>query len=305
MKLYEAIGRFESYLRERAMSEKTVEAYITDLSQTADFLEARHKSEPEIEDVTIDEVRTYLGLKLESGLSSSSLRRKISALKAFFRYAHRRGLIGFNPAALIASPKKRTTVPTIVSEEEIREMMQLPDSRKLGGARDRAVLELLYGTGLRLSELVGLNVRDLAPDKEVIRVRGKGNKERLVPWGGEARKACVEYLRMRFGEPEGPPAGLIRRHGREPAFSARVKGRISARTVQRIVTKYLRMASRRSGLSPHSLRHAFATHLLANGADLRAVQELLGHASLSTTQIYTHVTAKKLREVYERSHPRA
>jgi len=184
-------------------------------------------------------------------------------------------------------------------------MMEIPETKNLRGYRDRAVLEFLYGTGTRLGEMVALNVSDMIEADETLRVVGKGNKERLIPWGGKAKKAFYDYQAIRFGIGCSMDGKTLAAFADYPAFSARVRERISPRTVQRIVTRYLRRVSMATSQSPHSLRHAFATHLLNNGADLRAVQELLGHESLSTTQIYTHVSTSRLKDVYNKTHPRS
>jgi integrase/recombinase XerC len=195
-------------------------------------------------------------------------------------------------------------VPTIVSEERLRDMMELPDDTTVTGRRDRAVLEFLYGSGVRLRELIGLNVGDFLPlaGGSVV-VRGKGGKARIVPFAGRAREAMLAYWAARFAT-SATDAGL-RAHAGAPAFAGRPGARVSPRTVQRIVARYLRRVANVSKASPHALRHAFATHMLDHGADLRAVQELLGHASLSTTQIYTHVSIEHLKKVYRKAHPRA
>jgi integrase/recombinase XerC len=183
--------------------------------------------------------------------------------------------------------------------------MDIPDTDALTGCRDRAILEFLYGTGVRLSEMVNLNIADFVDGGEVIRILGKGDKERLVPWGGKARTAFLEYQKRRLGLDGEVDDDSLRAYRACPAFSATVKPRISPRTVQRIVERHLRRVSLATAQSPHSLRHAFATHLLDNGADLRAVQELLGHESLSTTQVYTHVSTGRLKAIYKKTHPRS
>ncbi|MBI4719822.1 MAG: tyrosine-type recombinase/integrase [Chitinivibrionia bacterium] len=300
-----AIGKFEAYLGEKNFSPRTVDGYITDVMQFISFLEHSRGAVPSPDSVTHHDMRAFLAACVERGLNGASLRRKISALRAFFRYAYKRRYVSQNPTALVASPKKRRTIPAVVDEDGVRTMMDLPDCTTLAGSRDRAILELLYGTGIRLSELVRLNVIDLLPGSDVIRVRGKGDKERLIPWGRKSKESFFSYLSIRFSLPDTPDGRSLRGLEQHPAFSARGQARISRRTVQRIVTRYLNKVSHRMGLSPYSLRHAFATHLLNNGADLRAVQEMLGHESLSTTQVYTHVSAKRLKAAYEKSHPRA
>jgi integrase/recombinase XerC len=225
--------------------------------------------------------------------------RRVAALRAFFHFLRSRAVVEHDPTRQLAQRVSRRSVPTIVSEERLEEMMELPDTGTLAGLRDRAVLEFLYGAGVRLRELIALDVADfLAADDRVV-VRGKGNKSRVVPFGGRAKEALLAYWRVRFG---GDPASA---HGCQAAFEGRAGARVSPRTVQRIVERYLRRVASVNKASPHALRHAFATHMLDHGADLRTVQELLGHASLSTTQIYTHVSVEHLRKVYRKAHPRA
>jgi site-specific recombinase XerD len=334
MNLDDAIDRFGTWLSaERGLSRLTVRAYLTDLAQFAAHLDARSRGSargrtsttvrsakssvetgrarsatraPEVADVTLTDVRGYLRAQTQRGLVESSMLRKISSVRAFFTFLLDRRIIAADPTLHLSRPRKRSRIPPVVSEDIIGQMMELPDSEKLNGIRDRAILEFLYGTGVRLSEMVVLNIADFAGAGETLRIVGKGDKERIVPWGGEARRAFFEYQARRFdlsiahlNENE---LGKFAKH---PAFSAAKDRRISPRTVQRIVQKYLRQVSLASQLSPHTLRHAFATHLLNNGADLRAVQELLGHESLSTTQIYTHVSGKRLSDVYRKTHPRS
>jgi site-specific recombinase XerD len=301
-----AIDRFQAYLGvERGLSPKTIEAYTTDLVQLSRFLSDRGVASP-VERVERAQIRAFLSEQARGG-SSSSVRRKMSSLRAFFTFLVRRGHCAADPTANLSSPKKRESLPSVVSVDRVREMMSLPDVSGLQGIRDRAVLEFLYGTGVRLSEMVALDVGDFLGDPETLRVHGKGNKERMIPWGGEARTWFFRYQQERFGgraRAEAPET--LDRHRSWPAFSAgRTAQRISPRTVQRIVGRYLTKVSLAAAVSPHALRHAFATHLLDNGADLRSVQELLGHESLSTTQVYTHVTPKRLAEAYRKAHPRS
>lgn len=299
-----AIEKFREHLaHERNLSTRTVEAYVTDLSQLSRFMVERRGRAPRAAAVTLDDIRAFLAAHVRNGLSSRSTMRKISAIRACFRYLARRGIVAEDPSVHLAQQIARKTIPTVISEERVREMMELPDTGTLAGLRDRAVLEFLYGTGVRLRELVALNVSDFVPLAETVRVRGKGRRERMVPFGGKAREALLAYWGERFSIT--PDASGLRGVLRMPAFSAAVETRISPRTVQRIVARYIKRVATLSATSPHVLRHAFATHLLDNGADLRAVQELLGHASLSTTQIYTHVSVEHLKAVYRKAHPRA
>jgi site-specific recombinase XerD len=301
-----AIDKFETFLKvERGLSPKTVEAYGTDLAQFGEFLIERRRV-VRLDRIALVEVRAFLREQVNRGLSNRSMMRKISSLRSFFGFLVRRGYLASDPTLNLSSPRKRDSLPTVVSEERIKDMMALPDVSKLYGIRDRAILEFLYGTGVRLSEMVTLDIAEFVGGTETLLVTGKGDKERLVPWGGEARKWFLRYQTKRFAARRGLDARALRRYTKYPAFSAgAATRRISPRTVQRIVAKYLKRVSLSSSLSPHVLRHAFATHLLDNGADLRAVQELLGHESLSTTQIYTHVTPKRLRDTYRKAHPRS
>jgi len=306
MNIDKAIVKFETYLKaERGLSQNTIEAYATDLAQFAEFLE-RAETSAGVDGVRLLEIRAFLREQVDRGLSSRSMMRKISSLRSFFRFLVKRQHCALDPTLNLSSPRKRESLPTLVSEDRIREMMALPDVSTLSGVRDKAILEFLYGTGVRLSEMVGLDVADFIDGGETLRVFGKGSKERLVPWGGEARKWFFLYQKKRFGGRGEFDEQHLKRHRKCAAFSAGVDTRrISPRTVQRIAAKYLGRVSLSAAVSPHVLRHAFATHLLDNGADLRAVQELLGHESLSTTQVYTHVTPKRLRETYRKAHPRS
>jgi integrase/recombinase XerC len=306
MELDEAIEKFREYLtHERELSPRTIAAYVTDLADLSRHVREFLGQAVDVSDVDIDAIRSYLGAEYKRGLQSRSMMRKISSIRSFFRYATARRLVSDNPARYLAQQIRRRTIPTVLSEERIQQMMELPDLETLRGRRDRAVLEFLYGTGVRLSEMVSLDVGDFLPFSETIRVVGKGRKERLVAFGGKAKEALLGYwcLRFRFGEDREERA--LQAHRADPAFSAGSSGRISGRTVQRITDRYIRRVASVACTSPHTLRHAFATHLLDNGADLRAVQELLGHESLSTTQIYTHVSVEHLKSVYRKAHPRA
>jgi len=307
MNIDQAIDKFEMFLDvERGLAAKTVEAYATDLSQFADFLSERSEVAVRVDRVALVDVRAFLRDQVQRGLSSRSMMRKISALRSFFGFLMRRGYCSTDPTLNLSSPKKRDSIPTVVGEERIRDMMDLPDTSTFSGVRDRAILEFLYGTGVRLSEMVALDIADFLQGGETLRVLGKGSKERLVPWCGEARAWFFRYQMQRFGGRGDFNENSVISYKDHPAFSAGMAPRrISPRTVQRIVARYLRRVSMAASVSPHVLRHAFATHLLDNGADLRAVQELLGHESLSTTQTYTHVTPKRLQETYRKAHPRS
>jgi integrase/recombinase XerC len=306
MKIDAAIEKFREHLvHERDVSPRTVAAYSSDLAQLSAHVHDRRGESARLSDIDLREIRSYLGEQLNKGLSSRSMMRKISSIRTFFRYAAARNLVKQDPTLFLAQQIKRHSIPTIVSEERIERMMELPDTETLKGLRDRAILEFLYGTGVRLSEMLSLDVGHFVPFAETIRVVGKGDKERAVPFGGMARDSLFDYWRVRFGLAGEATESRLAALRKEPAFSSDGKRRISARTVQRIAEKYIEGVASISAASPHTLRHAFATHLLDNGADLRAVQELLGHESLSTTQIYTHVSVEHLKKVYKKAHPRS
>jgi len=306
MNIDTAIEKFRDHLtHERELSPRTVAAYVADLAQLSDHVHDRRGEKAALDDVDIREIRSYLGEQVKKGLNSRSMMRKISSIRTFFRFAASRRLVKEDPTLFLAQQIRRRSIPTIVSEERIRRMMELPDTDTLKGLRDRAVLEFLYGTGVRLGEMLSLDVGHFVPFAETIRVVGKGNKERAVPFGGKAREALFDYWRARFGLAGDVTEASLMGLRKDPAFSSDGKRRISPRTVQRIAEKYIERVASISATSPHTLRHAFATHLLDNGADLRAVQELLGHESLSTTQIYTHVSVEHLKKVYKKAHPRS
>ena len=285
----------------RGASPHTIKSYRADLNQFFAFLTDEWGMDPEqgaLERVDVLTLRGFLAHLHDQGTARSSIARKLAALRTFFRFLTREGVLEKNPARLISTPRQDKKIPARLEEEEVERLLDCPDRSTLLGRRDHAILELIYATGLRVSELVGLNRSSLELDARLVRARGKGKKERLVPYGEPAAEALQTYLRDR---------GEIARHGSgTDALFLNARGqRLTNRSIHRLVCKYLRQAALRSGLSPHSLRHAFATHLLERGADLRSIQELLGHSSLSTTQKYTHLSTAKLLEVYEKTHPKA
>ena len=305
MDLDAAIERFRAHIEhERGLSPRTVEAYAGDLAALAAFLDRAGGRGSDVSAVTTEDLRAFLAGEVGRGLASRSMMRRVAAIRGLFRFLHDHGNVTSDPTLHLAQRVARRSVPTIVSEERLRDMMDIPDVATPAGLRDRAVLEFLYGTGVRLRELVSLNVGDFLPLGDRVIVKGKGGKSRVVPFAGRAREAMLAYWQDRF--PSGPDgAGALRANARMPAFAGRGDARVSPRTVQRIVGRHLRRVAAVSKASPHALRHAFATHMLDHGADLRSVQELLGHTSLSTTQIYTHVSVEHLKRVYRKAHPRA
>jgi len=297
-----ALAAFTAYLREeKQVSPHTVRNYLSDLEQFAAFLGQLFPGGVELKSIDTLTLRGYLGFLHQRGLSKATVMRKLATLRAFFRFLHREGKVPSNPARALRAPRQVKKVPRVLSEQDAGTLVEMPRPEALerqptqAALRDRALLELLYATGLRASELVGLDADRLLLSDRVVRVVGKGRKERIVPFGEPAFRALNAYLSARPGSLR-PGA---------PVFVNLRGDRLTARSLQRIVEKYVRAAAVEGDASPHTLRHSFATHLLARGADLRAIQELLGHASLSTTQKYTHVAAAQLKALYDRTHPRA
>ncbi len=286
-----ALQQFLSYLEiERNYSPHTVLNYKVDLEEFWSFL---NRSSLSLKRVDYPVLRRYLSELKGKQYKPRSLARKLSSLRSLFKFLERESQIESNPALSLTSPKLDKKLPQFLDEQEMVRFVESPNNAQISGKRDRAILETLYSTGIRVSELVGLNVDSVDFIGNIAKVAGKGKKERLVPIGDKALEAIRDYLDSRDGHPHG--ALFLNKTGK----------RLSARSVCNITNKYIRLTSLRSRLSPHVLRHSFATHLLNRGADLRSVQELLGHANLSTTQIYTHVTTQRLKDVYEKAHPRA
>jgi integrase/recombinase XerC len=303
MGLRERAAEFLDHLKyQKNYSLLTVNSYSRDLEEFHAYL----KGEQAVLDLDLQQIdhitiRDFLAHLAAKGNKKSSMARKLATIRSFFRYMHRQGLILKNPARLVATPRVPETAPRFLSVTEVEKILQLPDSQTPKGKRDRALLELLYGSGMRVGELVGLNLEDLSINERLVKVRGKGKKERLVPFGEKARDALQDYLTARTRI----LAGL--RTCRDPAalFLNLRGGRISVRAVQSNISRYVRESALLLRVHPHLFRHSFATHLLNNGADLRCIQELLGHESLSTTQKYTHLSLKDLMEAHRKAHPRS
>jgi integrase/recombinase XerC len=296
-----ATARFLKYLQvERNASDLTVKSYREDLTALADYLtEARSGRCPEPGEITVPELRGYVAALHEAGYAQTTIARRLASLRSFFRFGQREGWVTTNPAKPLRNPRKARRLPHFLSADEIGRLLAAPPNSNPMGLRDRAILETMYSAGLRISEVVGLDQSDLDFDAGILRVRGKGRKERLAPIGSYAIQALRRWLGVRRvspREPEGP---------RSPVFVNKFGRRLTTRSVARMLEKHLRCTGLDRRTTPHSLRHSFATHLLDRGADIRSVQELLGHKSLVTTQIYTHVSTAGLREVYQRAHPRA
>ena len=307
---------FIEHLRlNRNTSVHTAAAYQSDLRQLIEF-SAGHLDKPlkrlHPRDLDLSVIRAYMAELYRRGQSRASVARKLSALRTFVRYLRREGWIDTDPAALAQSPRREHKVPAHLSIDEMTTLLDAPDASTPLGRRDRAILELLYASGLRLSELVGLDMEDVNLRSRVVRVMGKGGKERLVPFNTAAERALRGWysdrasLRSARHKAQGPrPTAQGTKNSSDPVFVNARGGRLTGRSVQRLVARYVSGCSTRFGISPHALRHSFASHLLQRGADLRAIQELLGHVQLSTTQRYTHINAAQLLEVYRKSHPRA
>lgn len=281
---------------EKQYSDHTLRGYSADLNSFAEFMEGRGS---DITQAGVRDLRAFLAVLRARGLARSTVARKLSAIRSLFKFMYRNGVISENPAASLRTPKQEQKLPEFLTVSEINTLMEAPDTTDWTGARDRAMLESLYGGGLRVSELVALDDEDVELPEGIARVEGKGKKERLVPLGGSAAEAIQTYINKRADVE-------LNRKDPEALFLNAVDGRrITARSIRRILRKRLQEAGLDGSLSPHDLRHSFATHMLQNGADLRSVQELLGHENLSTTQIYTHLTTRDLKDIYDRAHPRS
>lgn len=302
--MYSYIDSFMVYLKvERNCSSLTLESYRRDLFDGIDFFsEVLGKKDEEIkpEEINYTLLRQYLGQLRARGLSRATVARRLSAWRTFCRFLCREGYLDTNPLHRLSVPRQRRQLPNFLYKDEVRMLIEMPSLDRPLGIRDRAILEVLYATGIRVGELVSLDLSDIDFVSQSLRVTGKGNKERIVPIGSYALRALEDYLKRARHK-------LISRGGAgcEALFLNYRGGRLTARGVRNILSGYVQKLHLEKGVSPHTIRHSFATHLLDNGADLRGVQELLGHVRLSTTQIYTHVTREKLKEQYKKAHPRA
>ncbi|MFI5305289.1 MAG: site-specific tyrosine recombinase/integron integrase [Nitrospiria bacterium] len=292
------LGQFKNYLEiEKGLSSHTIRNYLSDLNQFLEFL--KNEKIVTLLDIRVDAkmIRGYLSFLYSKKLKKASIGRKLAAIRTYFVYLQKEGLVFVNPAKMVATPKQDKMLPKVLSIEEAVLLVQRPSSATLFDLRDRAILETLYSTGIRAEETIRLNVGDFNAKEKLIKVRGKGKKERIVPIGLPAVVAVERYLNQFQLE--------NRYYGEFPLFLNRFGGRLTTRSIGRIVAKYSNQMGNRMRISPHGLRHSFATHLLDNGADLRSIQELLGHATLSTTQRYTHLSMDHLIRVYDDAHPRS
>ena len=306
-----AVQAFLRHLEvEKNSSVHTLRNYRSDLVQFIAYLVKHHRPHPPLEADEADwsqvdhhQIRAYLAELYRRGGKKSSIARKLATLRSLFRYLAREGKVEKNPAKMVATPKLGRTLPTVLTVDDAKMLVEAPKGSDPKTLRDRAILETFYSTGIRLSELVGLNREDLDLSSGLLKVRGKGKKERIVPIGSKAIEAIRSYLLHHSG----PPASRSRADDSVagPIFLNRLGHRLTTRAVAGIVNRYVAQAGLLSRVSPHTLRHSFATHLLDGGVDLRAIQEMLGHASLSTTQRYTHLSTDQLVKVYDQAHPRA
>ena len=305
MSINSLLERFNRYLEiERNASPRTLEAYHRDIFHFLSY--CSNEWNCELEDIDIKRIdrlmiRLWLGSMMQAGLAKSTLSRKTAAVRSFLKFCFRRGVLQHNPAQLLMTPKKDHRLPVTVQNDELNLMMETIDTENVSGKRDLAILELLYGTGIRLSELVNLDTSDVILARKRLKVTGKGSKERIVPFGTHAYSALKTYMNDR-ALLVSPETGTDDLH----ALFLTDKGRrIYARLVQRKVAQYLSRVSEASRKSPHVLRHSFATHMLHRGAGIRVIKELLGHADLSATQIYTGTSVEHLRNIYKSAHPRS
>lgn len=292
--------RFLRFLQvEKDASELTIKSYREDLLLLMEFFEEANGRILKPAEVTPLDLRAFVSSLHESGYAKSSIARRLACLRSFFRFAQREGLVDTNPAKPLRNPRRERKLPHFLSTEEIAKLLNAPSSTTAMGLRDRAILETMYSAGVRVSELVGMNDGDIDRRQGVVRVRGKGKRERLAPLGSYALRALERWQAKReLAADEATDAAA-------PVFTNRFGRRLTTRSVARMLEKYLKQLGLDLRTTPHTLRHSFATHLLDRGADIRSVQELLGHKSLVTTQIYTHVSTAGLLEVYEQAHPRA
>ncbi|HPD30516.1 MAG TPA: tyrosine recombinase XerC [Phycisphaerae bacterium] len=324
------IDEFLNYLRfERHFSPHTAKCYAADLHQFVEFLggpadfqgstppstttgqppaggaapaaptRAQVDTREVLKGVQTEDVRRFLAFLTDREYSKSTTARKLATLRSFYKFCLKRGYVSANPLSAIRTPKQEKRLPKFLEEDEVRKLLETPDVSTLLGARDRAMLETMYSTGVRVSELVDLNIEDVDTANECLHIHGKGKKERLTPISPTALAWIKHYMDMRRADPRAST------FDQKPVFVNKHGKRLSTRSVRRKLDKYLSICGLDPSISPHTLRHSFATHMLNRGADLRAVQELLGHQSLSTTQIYTHVTTSRMKQAYDNAHPRA
>ncbi len=296
----DAIQRYLRFLKvERNASDYTIKSYREDLLVWAQYLSDLFGGQPSLSQISAVDLRGYVGALTDAGYASSSVARKLASMRSFFKFAQREGLVSNNPAKPLRNPRRDRKLPHFLTTREVAKLLSAPNTTDPLGNRDRSIFETIYSAGLRVSELVGMNDEDLDLDDGLVRIRGKGKRERLGPLGSYALDSIRGWLSIR------QLSGSQKPGGRAPVFTNRFGKRLTTRSVARMLEKYLLQTGLNTKTSPHTLRHSFATHLLDGGADIRSVQELLGHKSIVTTQIYTHVSTAGLKQAYEKAHPRA
>ncbi len=295
-----AVPSFLNYLKvERNCSELTIKSYTDDLSHLSEFILEQFGTVPRPAAIEVSQLRGYVAYLHECGYAQATVARRLACLRSFFRYCQREGLCDSNPAKPLRTPRAGKKLPHFLTTEEVGRLLVAPSATKDDGRRDRAILETVYSAGLRVAEVVGLDLKDYDRSSGIIRVLGKGRKERIAPVGSYATKALLSWLTVR------KPDTKADEIDQAALFLNRFGRRLTTRSIGRMLEKHILTAGLSQQTSPHTLRHSFATHLLDGGADLRSVQELLGHKSLTTTQIYTHISTRRLRETYEAAHPHA
>ena len=295
-----AIEGFLRYLRiERNASPLTLKSYGADLADLMQFFRSSEDRLPAPADISIGQLRAFVADLHQRGYARSTVARRLASLRSFFEYCRREKLVESNPARALRTPRQGRRLPHFLNTKQVAALLETPSKDQPAGLRDRAILETLYSAGLRVSELVAMNLDDWDRDGNIVRVRGKGRKERIAPIGRFAAASLSNWLEVRRPAPDISPTE------QDAVFLNRFGRRLTARSVGRLLEKHIAAAGLDQLTSPHTLRHSFASHMLDGGADLRSVQELLGHKSLTTTQIYTHVSTRRLRETYERAHPHA
>jgi integrase/recombinase XerC len=284
---------------ERNSSELTLKSYSEDFGSLLDYFNDRVGGPVDPAEIHIAQLRGYIAYLHECDYAKTTIARRLASLRSFFRYCQREGLVTHNPAKALRTPRAGRKLPHFLTAEQVTRLLESPPANQSEGLRDRAILETLYSAGLRVAELVSLNVSDWDRDANIVRVFGKGRKERIAPIGRHAAKALYRWIDVR------KEAADAKATDKDAMFLNRFGKRLTTRSIGRMIEKYLTLTGLDKLTTPHTLRHSFATHLLDGGADLRSVQELLGHKSLTTTQIYTHVSTKRLRDTYENAHPHA
>lgn len=297
MELFNIFDSFIGYCRhEKAFSEHTITSYQHTLNELYEYLSEVYGKEIDLSIIDADDLRPFLGWLHDKGLQKNSLRQRISAVKSFFKYCHKKGIINSNPASLISTPKRDKNLPTFLQTSEINQLVEVFNEDNLKSARALALVELLYGSGLRINEALSLNNGDINFRESTVKVTGKGNKQRVVPLSKKSSEALTKYLKYR---------NAITSSEKNAVFLADNGKRLYHSAAYRIIKNSLKGITESKKKSPHVLRHSFATHLISNGADINSVSQMLGHTSLSTTTVYTHLSIEKLKDSYKKAHPKA